>query len=118
MVRIDADDADPVATRLRIAPATADHLEPVLEQLAERRQVQPAPVEAGPSMREQVLAVWPAGQENALTRDLAASLNLTLSQVKQGLMAEGIVQRPSVSVAGAVSVGYKRSDLVGGLVDE
>ena len=117
MVRIDADDADPVATRLRIAPATADHLEPVLEQLAERRQVQPAPVEAGPSMREQVLAVWPAGQEKALTRDLAASLNITLVQVKHGLMAEGIPQRKVVETPRGTSVGYRYSDLVDGLAD-
>ena len=117
MVRIDADDADPVATRLRIAPATADHLEPVLEQLAERRQVQVAPVEAGPSMRERVLGVWPAGQRNVLTRDLAASLNITADQVKQGLLAEGVAQRKVVETPQGTSVGYRHGDLVGGPVD-
>lgn len=121
MVRIDADDADPVATRLRIAPATAEHLEPVLLQLAERRTVgQVAAAEAagsGPSWRERVLGVWPAGQRNAFTRDLAAALGVSASDLKSGLAGEGVEQRASVSVAGAVSVGFRHADLVGGLVD-
>ena len=119
MVRVDADDADPVATRLRIAPATADHLDPVLQRLAESRQPRPANVEADPgtSWRETVLSVWPVGQQNAFTRELAASLNVSAFDVKAGLSAEGVEQRASVSVGRAVTVGYRRGDLVGGLVD-
>ena len=116
MVRVDADDADPVATRLRIAPATAEHLEPVLALVAERRRLGEVETPAdGPGIVERVLSVWPPGQRNALTRDLATSLNISPADLKGELLAVGIEQRKAVDGGPAgTSVGYRYTDLVGG----
>ena len=118
MVRVDADDADPVSTRLRIAPATVDHLEPVLALVADRRRLAEVTASpggaAGPGIRERVLGVWPVGQRNALTKDLAAGVGMSAADLKGELLAVGIQQQKAVATPAGTSVGYRYSDLVGG----
>lgn len=117
LIVVDADDAEPVNTWLRIVPALPEVLGPALERIAAVRAAarpEPAPaVEDGLTIVQRVLRAWPEGVSRMHAGTLAEALGVDQEALRDELAAAGVQQRPQVTIRGVNRRGYHLEDVRG-----
>lgn len=119
LVVVDADDAEPVNTWLRIVPALPELLGPALARIRAVRRAAagpaPAEVQDGPQdIVHRVLRVWPEGEDRMHSSALAAALEVDQDTLRRDLAAAGVQQQAQVTIRGVNRRGYRLEDVRAG----